>query len=58
MMIFLSSYSMNLDKYVNLARQVYKTLVLHSLGIATALLLAIQFRKVLTTRAKVKGYTT
>ncbi len=56
--ILLNSHSMDLNKYFNLARHMDKALVLHSLGIATALLLAIQFRKVLATRAKVKGYTT
>ncbi len=49
---------MDLNEYVNLVRQVDKALILHSLGIATVLLLAIQFQKVLTTRAKVRGYTT
>ncbi|PBK59012.1 cytochrome P450 [Armillaria solidipes] len=49
---------MDFNKYVNLARQVDKALVLYSLGIATVLLLAIQFRRVLTTRAKLKAIPT
>ncbi|PBK82189.1 cytochrome P450 [Armillaria gallica] len=50
--------SMNLNEYVNLVRQVDKALILHSLGITIVLLLAIQFRKVLTTRAKLKAIPT
>ncbi len=46
--------SMDLDEYVNFVRQVDKALILRSLGIAIVLLVAIQFRKVLTTRAKVR----
>ncbi|KAK0226712.1 cytochrome P450 [Armillaria fumosa] len=52
------SPSIDLDEYVNLARQVDQALVLHSLGIAIVLLLAIQFRKVWTTRAKLKPIPT
>ncbi|PBK94083.1 cytochrome P450 [Armillaria gallica] len=49
---------MDLNEYVNLVRQVDKALVRPSLGIAIVLLLAIQFQKVLTTRAKLKAIPT
>ncbi len=44
---------MPLEEYVHLARQVDKTLVLRSLGLATVFLLALQLRKTLITRQKV-----
>ncbi|PBK90665.1 cytochrome P450 [Armillaria gallica] len=45
---------MPLEQYVDLARQVDKTLVLRSLGLATVFLLALQLRKALITRQKLK----
>ncbi len=44
---------MPLEEYVHLARQVDKTLVLRSLGLATVFLLALQVRKALVSRQKV-----
>ncbi|KAK0448935.1 cytochrome P450 [Desarmillaria tabescens] len=50
---------MSLNEYVSLVRQVDNALVLvQSLGIATVLLLAIQFRKTSITRAKLKAIPT
>ncbi|KAK0230003.1 cytochrome P450 [Armillaria nabsnona] len=49
---------MPLEEYVHLARQVDKTLVLRSLGLATVFLLALQFRKALITRQKLKSIPT
>ncbi len=46
-------HKMPLEEYVDLARQVDKTLVLRSLGLATVFLLALQVRKALITRQKV-----
>ncbi|KAK0202999.1 cytochrome P450 [Desarmillaria ectypa] len=45
---------MSLEVYVDLARQVDKTLVLRSLGIATVLLLVLQLRKALISRKRLK----
>ncbi|KAK0205563.1 cytochrome P450 [Desarmillaria ectypa] len=45
---------MSLEEYVDLARQVDKTLVLRSLGIATVLLLVLQLRKALVSRERLK----
>ncbi|KAK0230002.1 cytochrome P450 [Armillaria nabsnona] len=49
---------MHLEEYVHLARQVDKTLVLRSLGLATVFLLALQLRKALITRQKLKSIPT
>ncbi|KAK0229999.1 cytochrome P450 [Armillaria nabsnona] len=49
---------MPLEEYVDLARQVDKTLVLRSLGLATVFLLALQIRKALITRQKLKSIPT
>ncbi|KAK0230008.1 cytochrome P450 [Armillaria nabsnona] len=49
---------MPLEEYVHLARQVDKTLVLRSLGLATVFLLALQLRKALITRQKLKSIPT
>ncbi|PBK85441.1 cytochrome P450 [Armillaria gallica] len=49
---------MPLEEYVHLARQVDKTLVLCSLGLATVFLLALQLRKALITRQKLKSIPT
>ncbi|KAK0196192.1 cytochrome P450 [Armillaria mellea] len=49
---------MDLAEYINLARQVDQALVLQSIGLAILLLLAIQFGKVLTTRAKLRAIPT
>ncbi|KAK0229996.1 cytochrome P450 [Armillaria nabsnona] len=49
---------MPLEEYVDLARQVDKTLVLRSLGVATVFLLALQIRKTLITRQKLKSIPT
>ncbi|SJK96822.1 uncharacterized protein ARMOST_00068 [Armillaria ostoyae] len=49
---------MPLEEYVDLARQVDKTLVLRSLGLATVFLLALQLRKALVSRQKLKSIPT
>ncbi|KAK0447130.1 cytochrome P450 [Armillaria borealis] len=49
---------MPLEEYVDLARQVDKTLVLRSLGLATVFLLALQVRKALISRQKLKSIPT
>ncbi|PBK90673.1 cytochrome P450 [Armillaria gallica] len=49
---------MPLEQYVDLARQVDKTLVLRSLGLATVFLLALQLRKALISRQKLKSIPT
>ncbi|KAK0230012.1 cytochrome P450 [Armillaria nabsnona] len=49
---------MPLEEYVNLPRQVDKTLVLRSLGLATVFLLAFQVRKALVSRQKLKSIPT
>ncbi|KAK0230010.1 cytochrome P450 [Armillaria nabsnona] len=49
---------MPLEEYVNLAQHVDKTLVLRSLGLATVFLLALQLRKVLISRKKLKSIPT
>ncbi|PBK90653.1 cytochrome P450 [Armillaria gallica] len=49
---------MPLEEYVDLARQVDKTLVLRSLGLATVFLLALQLRKALISKQKLKSIPT
>ncbi|PBL00026.1 cytochrome P450 [Armillaria gallica] len=49
---------MPLEEYIDLARQVDKTLVLRSLGLATVFLLALQLRKALISRQKLKSIPT
>ncbi|SJL13206.1 uncharacterized protein ARMOST_16645 [Armillaria ostoyae] len=49
---------MPLEEYVDLALQVDKTLVLRSLGLATVFLLALQVRKALVSRQKLKSIPT
>ncbi|KAK0435069.1 cytochrome P450 [Armillaria borealis] len=49
---------MPLEEYLDLARQVDKTLVLCSLGLATVFLLALQLRKALVSRQKLKSIPT
>ncbi|PBK86464.1 cytochrome P450 [Armillaria gallica] len=49
---------MPLEEYVDLARKVDKTLVLCSLGLATVFLLALQVRKALISRQKLKSIPT
>ncbi|SJL14067.1 uncharacterized protein ARMOST_17522 [Armillaria ostoyae] len=49
---------MALQDYIDLAREGYKTFVLCSLGIAIVFLLALQLRKALDTRAKLKHIPT
>ncbi|KAK0212166.1 cytochrome P450 [Desarmillaria ectypa] len=46
------------EEYMDLAQQVDKTFLLRSLGIATALLLVLQLRGALVTRAKLKAIPT
>ncbi|SJL13059.1 uncharacterized protein ARMOST_16496 [Armillaria ostoyae] len=49
---------MPLEEYVDLARQVDKTLVLRSFGFATVFLLALQVRKAFISRQKLKSVPT
>ncbi|SJL13071.1 uncharacterized protein ARMOST_16508 [Armillaria ostoyae] len=49
---------MPLEEYVDLALQVDKTLVLRSFGLATVFLLALQVRKALVSRQKLKSIPT
>ncbi|KAK0484465.1 cytochrome P450 [Armillaria novae-zelandiae] len=49
---------MPLEEYVDFTRQVDKTLVLRSLGLATVFLLAFQLRKALISRQKLKSIPT
>ncbi|KAK0447282.1 cytochrome P450 [Armillaria borealis] len=49
---------MPLEEYVDLVQQVDKTLVLRSLGLATVFLLALQVRKALVSRQKLKSIPT
>ncbi|KAK0447135.1 cytochrome P450 [Armillaria borealis] len=51
-------FDLHSHEYVDLARQVDKTLVLRSLGLATVFLLALQVRKALISRQKLKSIPT
>ncbi|KAK0460648.1 cytochrome P450 [Desarmillaria tabescens] len=56
--VFTLVQQMALEEYVDLARPVDKPLVLRTLGIATVFLLALQLRKALISRKKLKSIPT